>query len=94
MSGFQINLDDEVLAPLVARITKQVVEQLDETRAKFGGRLGYTLPEAAAMIGVKPHVLRDARARGEIRGRLIGKRLIFSRDELIRFVNAEEEDSR
>ena len=87
MSTLNINVDDDVLEPLVTRITKQVLAQLEEDRMKLGGRIGFTLPEAAALIGVKPHVLRDARSRGEIRGRLVGKKLVFSRDELLRFVN-------
>lgn len=87
--ALQIQLDEVDLAPLVARITKEVVQHLAEQNAKFGGRLGLTEPEAAASMGVRPHVLRDARQRGEIQARRVGKRYIYSREELTAFLNQE-----
>ena len=38
------------------------------------GRLAFTEPEAAALLGVKPHVLRDCRRRGELQGAKVGSR--------------------
>ena len=34
----------------------------------LGDRLGYPEAEAAALLGIERHVLRDCRLRGEIRG--------------------------
>lgn len=45
--------------------------------------------EAAAAIGVRPHVLRDARLRGQIQGRKVGKKTVYARDELLKFLARE-----
>jgi hypothetical protein len=34
----------------------ETINQLESERAKFDGRLVFTEPEAAALLGVKPHV--------------------------------------
>ena len=46
----------------------------------------YTEPEAGALLGIGRHVLRDCRLRGELRGRLVGKRILYERGELLRFL--------
>ena len=51
-------------------------------------------PEAAAMFGMKPYVLRDARLRGEISGSKIGKRIFYSRDELLKLLARNQAESR
>jgi hypothetical protein len=54
--------------------------------------LGYTEGEAAAMIGVARHVLRDCRLRGEITARRVGKRFVYSRSTILRFLEGTPED--
>lgn len=53
-------------------------------------RLGYTEPEAASLLSVPPHVLRDCRLRGEISARKVGRCYIYSRRELVEFLNKRE----
>jgi hypothetical protein len=79
----QINLDDADLEPLVTRVVAKVLAKREADGVKFGGRLAFTEPEAAALIGVRPHVLRDCRLRGEIEGAKIGKRIMYSREQLL-----------
>ena len=85
----KITLEDADLRPLIERVVAETIERLDNERAKLGNRLGHPEPEAAALIGVQRHTLRDCRLRGEIEGRLVGKRIVYSRDELIRFMRGE-----
>ena len=40
------------------------------------------------MAGAGRHVLRDARLRGEVEAGRIGKRIVYSRDELLRFTRS------
>ena len=56
---------------------------------KLGGRLAYTEAEAASLVGVERHVLRDARLRHEIEASRVGKRIVYTRDELLRFLHAQ-----
>jgi hypothetical protein len=81
-----IAFDPGDLRPLIEHVVSETIERLESERAKLNGRLGYSEPEAAALLGVERHVLRDARLRGEIAARKIGKRIIYERDELIRFL--------
>lgn len=75
------------LQPLVEQVVTEVLRQREADEAKFGNRLAYPEPEAAALIGVAPHVLRDARRRGEIHARLCGKRYLYPRAELLRYLS-------
>ena len=43
-------------------------------------------PEAAWLLGIAPHVLRDCRLRGELKGKKVGKAFVYSRTELARFL--------
>ncbi|HEX3658217.1 MAG TPA: helix-turn-helix domain-containing protein [Pirellulales bacterium] len=83
----RIELDDTVLTQLIELVVVATLERVEQQRRHHGDRLAYTEPEAAALVGVKPHVLRDARLRGELSGKRVGKRTVYSRDELLRYLN-------
>lgn len=85
---FSFDADD--LRPLVASIVAEVMRQRDETDAGLGDRLGFPEPEAAAMISVKPHVLRDMRLRGEIVARKVGRSYRYSRRQLLNWLETSE----
>jgi len=78
---FELQPDD--LRPLVKLVVTEVIERREADRGKLDGRLAYTEPEAAALLGVQPHVLGDARRRGEIVGSRVGKRVLYERDQLL-----------
>lgn len=82
------------LRPLIDAAVRATLEQLAETdRAVDPGRIGFTEPEAAALLGVERHALRDARLRGEVSASKIGKRLIYARDELLEFLRRRRAES-
>lgn len=85
----KLQLDESDLRPLVRAVVAEVLQQTRDDQAKMNGRLGYTEPDAAALLGIQPHVLRDCRRRGEITGRLVGKRIVYSRDALLRFLGGD-----
>jgi hypothetical protein len=58
------------------------------------GRLALTEPEAAQAIGVPRHVLRDARLAGELRGRRVGKRVIYTRQDLLEYLDRQQKRRR
>ena len=82
----KIEFSPDDLRPLVELIVDETLEKIGETRAKLSGRLAYPEPEAAALLGVQPHVLRDARLRGEIVGSKAGKKTVYERTELLKFL--------
>jgi hypothetical protein len=81
-----LQLDSDDLRPLVEAVLEVALEKLETDRAQFD-RLAYSEVEAAELIGVRPHVLRDCRRRGEIEGVRVGKRIQYARDELLNFLD-------
>lgn len=82
MATISITASD--LRPLVAEVAHEILAR--HIQAVPPERIGFTETEAAALIGLKKHNLRDARLRGEVSGRRVGRRVLYERGELMRFV--------
>lgn len=80
----------EFLRPIVSDIVRETLQAIQQDEARLGDQLGFPQADAAALLGVEPNVLRDCRLRGELKGRKVGKRIVYSRSELIRFLETEE----
>jgi hypothetical protein len=72
------------LKPVIAAVVAEVLANAD----KLNGRLAFPEAEAAALCGLPKHVLRDCRLRGEIRGRLVGKKTVYEKSELLKFLRS------
>jgi hypothetical protein len=72
------------LKPLLATFARELLAEIDADAER--GRLAFTEKQAAEAIGVPSWKLRDCRLRGELRGRLVGRTMVYSRDELQRFL--------
>lgn len=81
-----LELDKDAFIPIARIVVSEVLEQLEADRAKFDGRLAFTETEAAGLLGIKSHVLRDCRRRGEVRASQPGKQVLYERDELLRLL--------
>ena len=81
-----LHIDPEELRPVIEATVAEVLAQRDADQAKLGDRLGFTESESASLMGVAQHVLRDARRRGEISARLVGKKYIYARSEILQFL--------
>ena len=85
----QLSFSEAELQPVIEATVKATLEQIEDDRAKLGARLAFSEAEAAAMLGIKTHVLRDIRLRGEIQARKVGKSYRYSRNQLIQFMGGE-----
>lgn len=75
------------LAPVIREVVRATLAELQAADAKFGtGRIGFTEAEAAAAMGLQRHCLSDARRRGEISARRVGKKYVYSRETLARYL--------
>lgn len=75
------------LRPVVEAVVAETLATLQAADAAIGGhRLAYLEREAAELLGVRPHTLRDARLRGEIVGTKIGGRIAYERSELLSYL--------
>ena len=84
----RIELSPADLEPLVEAVVEKTIARLESLQRRGDRRLAYTEPEAAATLGGHPHVLRDARLRGEIIAVKMGKRWLYSHEELVFSDNA------
>ena len=89
--SLQIQFDQDALRPLVHLAVAEAMAGVEEERARFSGRLAFTEPEAAVLLGVRAHVLRDCRRRGELQGARVGSRIVYTRDDLIGFLDRQKE---
>jgi len=87
-SDMKLEADDiRELTPVIAEVVRATLDEIDSAPAKLDSlRLGYGEAEAAAMIGIKKDCLRDCRLRGELTASRVGRRIIYSLDELKQFL--------
>jgi hypothetical protein len=82
----KLEFSEADIRPLVEIVVAEVV-------AKVGGvpsdRLAFEESEAARMLGIPKHVLRDLRLSGGIEAKKCGKRALYRRDVLLRYLGAK-----
>jgi len=83
----KIDFADEDVQPIIAAAVRETLAQLEADQAGFPvGCLALHEPDAAKAVGVERHALRDSRLRGEVVGAKVGKRVVYERSELLRFL--------
>lgn len=83
----KITLEHDDLRPLIQQVITETIEALGRAESKVpDGRLAYTESEAAKLLGIAPHALRDCRYRREVKASFAGKRILYEREELIKFL--------
>jgi ribose 1,5-bisphosphokinase PhnN len=89
-----VTFDASALRPLIAEVVREVLAQVEADRAKLPeGRLCYSEPEAAALLGVEPHVLSDERRRGRITAsKIMGRRIRYLREDLVAYLRGRRTD--
>ena len=73
------------LRPVIREIVRETLEQFRSESKSVDGRtsrMAHSEPEAAALLGVDRHVLRDARRRGEIKSTKVGGRIAYTPKQL------------
>src|SRR5712692_3845790 len=76
--------DPEMFRPLIEQAVEAAMARLEQARATLGDRLCYSEPEAAAMLGLQTHQLRDERLRGRIKASsIVCRRIRYTRQDLM-----------
>jgi hypothetical protein len=82
-----ISVPPEALRPLVEQVVAEVLARLDAARPHLDGRLAFSEEEAARLLGLQPHVLRDERLRGRIAAStIVGRRVRYTREDLVSYL--------
>lgn len=88
-----MTFDIDDLRPAISIAVSETLEQLvDEAGLLPKTRLAFPEAEAAALLGVAKHVLTDARRRGEITGSRVGKKITYTRSELLAFLDRQRQE--
>ena len=88
-SGINLQVDPEQLEPLLKKVVTETIVQLEADRAKLNDKLAYSEPEAARLLGLQPHQLRDARLAGRIGcSQITGRRIRYTREDLLNYLAA------
>jgi hypothetical protein len=87
MNGFQLQIDYEALDPVIRRVVEQTIAALEQHRATIGDKLAFSEAEAARLLSLNVHQVRDERLRGRIMAsRGPGKKILYSRSDLTNYL--------
>ena len=95
MSGIQLHIDPATLESLLERAAERAALRVQADQVRLGDKLCYSEEEAARLLGLKAHNLRDARLRGQIQAsQITGRRIRYTRDDLLRYLSDNRWDGR
>jgi hypothetical protein len=87
-----LSLTPDDLRPIVVAVLDEWQARVDRERSVLpDDRLAIEEGEASRLLGIPRHVLRDCRLRKEIVGSRVGKKIVYQRRELLRFLKDREE---
>ena len=81
-----LTFSDADLREIVVPIVAEVVASVQSHPLDSNEQLAYLEPDAAKILGIASHQLRDARLRGEIVSTKVGGRIGYERSELIAYL--------
>jgi hypothetical protein len=82
-----VAIDPDQLRPLIQAVVEETIAAIEARRAALPDRLAFSEPEAARLLGLHAHQLRDARLRGEIKACVAtGKRIRYTRCALEQYL--------
>jgi hypothetical protein len=85
----QLALDPAALEPLIAVVVRQAIAQLEQGREVLPEKLAFSEAEAARLLSLRQHQLRDARLRGEIEASVgPGRKILYSRSDLLNYLTS------
>jgi hypothetical protein len=89
-TSINLDLDPATLEPLIRRVVEETLARLEAERVRLdNGKLCYSEPEAAALLGLAPHQLRDERRRGRVQASVgPGRKILYSRADLLAYLAA------
>jgi Helix-turn-helix domain len=89
MQGVAFQFDPEIFRPLIEQAVEAAIVRLENARAMVGDRLCYSEPEAASLLGLRPHQLRDERLRGRIKASsIVRRRIRYTRQDLMDYLSS------
>jgi hypothetical protein len=86
-SAVNLQLPPEALQPLIDQAVERALARMEELRAQLDGKLAFSEEEAARLISLEVHQLRDERRRSRIQAsEVVGKRIRYLRQDLMNYL--------
>jgi hypothetical protein len=85
--SLSLSINPGPLTELVRRLVAEAVANLESQRQRLPDRLAFSEAEAARLLGLNPHQLRDERRRGRIEAsEVVGRRIRYLREDLMAYL--------
>lgn len=89
MNGIALQIPPDALKPLIEQVVAEAMRATADTGASLDKRLCYSEAEAAELLGLEPHVLRDERLKGNIKAsQIVGRRIRYLREDLANYLRS------
>jgi hypothetical protein len=84
-----LQLDADALRPLVREIVAETLAAVEQDRQALGDKLAIGEAEAARLLSLATHQLRDERLRGRISASVgPGRKILYSREDLLDYLRS------
>lgn len=85
--GVHLNIPVGALRPLIEEVVAAALARIQADLPSTQRRLAYSEAEAAELLGLKEHVLRDERLRGRIKAsQVVGRRTRYLHSDLVQYM--------
>jgi len=89
----EIRIDEAVFEPFVKSLVTVVLSEQENLQPPHNNQLAYTEAEAASMLGLHQHQLRDLRLDGRIGyTRIVGNRIRYTMQDLTTYLHLRKEE--
>ena len=79
----QLVISPDELRPLVRAVVCEVLDRFEGN----GERLAFTESEAAGLLGVPKHTLRDERLKRRIEASVVGRKIVYTRSQILEYLS-------
>jgi hypothetical protein len=88
-NGLHLAIDAAGLEPLIRAVVSATLAALDADRSAIPDKLAFSEAEAARLLSLHAHQLRDERLRGRITASVgPGRRILYSREDLTTYLRS------
>lgn len=95
MSSMQFSIDDAAMRPIISATVAETLAIIRQAETILGDRLAVDEAEAARLLGLERHQLRDERGRGRIGcSQIVGRRIRYTREDLLAYLAAGRTEAR
>jgi hypothetical protein len=84
----------DTLRPLVTEIVEECLARLEAAKGALPEKMAYSEPEAAQLMGLNVHQLRDERLRGRISvSRVVGNKIRYLHADLVGYLTRNRNET-